>query len=101
MFKKAVLILILGILSIQVFPLNLVMDAPFDNEFEQKMAMNDPDDDVEDEFAKVIKDKVFNNIDAFISSETTYKRNMQYNILYVTELPILSSPVICPPPNFI
>ncbi len=101
MFKKLLLIIIIGIVSIQIFPVQWVNGTTFSYDIEQNMAMNEPDDDLEIEFSKVIKDKIFDN--KLIVKE--HAQNEQLHTVHcsflVTMLPKYSSSVICPPPNFI
>jgi hypothetical protein len=101
MFKKCILFVIVGILSFQIFPFNWAGDAAFGYDIEQNMAMNEPDDDLEIEFSKIIKDKIFDH-NLFVNEYAQFEKlNTAHYSFLITTLPKYSSNIICPPPNFI
>lgn len=99
MFKKILLFIIIGILSIQIFPSQWIYMSFNVNDFEQTMAMSEPDDETEIEFPKIIKDKIF-GYDFIVSDSNCFElNNLEYHSFYILALQNISSSIICPPPN--
>jgi len=101
MFKKIILIIIVGILSIQIFPIHWVDSIVFDNNIEQKMPMNEAEEDLEIEFSKVIKEKIYDNELSSFNVHSFEQRNLVHFGFYISSLQNTSSQIICPPPNHV
>ncbi len=98
-FKKIILIVILGVLSIQIFPIQWIISVSNGIEFEQIMKMNDSEEN--DEVTKIIKDKLLYN-DFDTNNEYCFElRNLVHNMFYISRLQKLCSLIISPPPNHV
>jgi hypothetical protein len=101
MFKKVILLLLICILSLQIFPTHWIPFIVEENESTQLISLNTSEEDQNDEFGKDFKGKIFESDLLNISQNpiwahlTVYQYDIQAKTIYFTK------EVICPPPNFI
>lgn len=99
MFKKSLLILLIGIISVQMVPLQFLSSFNSNERSEQLGSINETEEDSDDDLTEVFKLKLFDsNIQTF-QLGNFISLNSIYDTLNIPDLRDLSYEIICPPPN--
>lgn len=101
MYKKVILLLLICILSLQMFPTQWITFMEEENKSTQFISLSTPEEDQEDEFGKDLKGKIFESDLMDFSHNPIWAHLVVHQFDIHTKTIDFSKEVICPPPNFI
>jgi hypothetical protein len=100
MKNKIILIILIGVLSLQIFPTQWLSMISDDTTSIQYLASGESEEDIDDEPGKDAKIKFLENNFLIVSNSNIHQASIQYCNYLLSDIRTLWSEVFCPPPNF-